>query len=427
MVTEKLEKSRVKATFDVTADEFAKAVDEAFVKVNANATIKGFRKGHAPRSVYEKTYGTAALYEEAINIVLNNKVKEIFEDKELAQKVLGNYVPEVGDDFAVDKDFKVSLTFDVTPEFDLPEYKGIEVKKAVLEATDSEVDDAIKAVLSAHSTKVEKEDQTIASGDYAVFDFEGSVDGKLFDGGSAKDYELKIGSGQFIPGFEDQMVGMKAGETKDVNVTFPENYGAKDLAGKAAVFKVSVHKVLADVLPELTDAFVESLKIEGVKTIDDLKKNKKDSIEANKKTSEKDRQVDTIINTILDNTVCDMPETLVKERVDQIRAQYENQAKMYNIPFETFLGLMNITKEKFDEETEKQGARQALFSLVFGKLVEAEKLTPTEEELKEFAAKQAKEGEKPEDLVKKNGYQYFNQIAYDKMIQFLLDNAKYID
>ncbi|UKI51280.1 MAG: FKBP-type peptidyl-prolyl cis-trans isomerase [Clostridium sp.] len=138
----------------------------------------------------------------------------------------------------------------------------------------------------------------MANGDYAVFDFEGSVDGKVFEGGSAKDYELKIGSGQFIPGFEDQMVGMKAGETKDVNVTFPENYGAKDLAGKAAVFKVSVHKVLANVLPELTDAFVESLKIDGVKTIDDLKKNKKDSIEANKKTSEKDRQVDTIINTI---------------------------------------------------------------------------------------------------------------------------------
>ncbi|UKI49376.1 MAG: hypothetical protein L6U99_11830 [Clostridium sp.] len=127
----------------------------------------------------------------------------------------------------------------------------------------------------------------------------------------------------------------------------------------------------------------------------------------------------------LDNTVCDMPETLVKERVDQIRAQYENQAKMYNIPFETFLGFNEYYKrKKFDEETEKQGARQALFSLVFGKLVEAEKLTPTEEELKEFAAKQAKEGEKPEDLVAKNGYQYFNQIAYDKMIQFLLDNAK---
>lgn len=427
MITEKLDKSRVKATFDVTVEEFAKAVDQAFEKVNATVTIKGFRKGHAPRSVYEKNYGTGALYEEAINIVLNSKIGEIFKDEELGKTVCGNYVPEVGEDFAPDKDFKVSLTFDVLPQFNLPTYKGIEVKKAVLEATPEEVQASIDAILTSHSTKAEKKEQVISNLDIAVFDFVGSVDGVEFEGGSAKDYELKIGSGQFIPGFEDQMIGMKAGETKDVNVTFPENYGAENLAGKPAIFKVTVHSVKEEILPELTDDFVAGLKMDGVNTVEELKANKKASLEAGKATSEKDRQVDELINKILDNTVCDMPQSLIDERVQGIRSQYENQAKAYNIPFETFLGLMNITKEKFDEETEKQGARQALFSQVFAKIIEAEKLAPSAEEISEFASKQAKNGEKVEDLVKNNGVQYFNQMAYDKLIQFLLDNAKYVD
>ena len=427
MITERLEKSRVKATFDVTTAEFATACDQAFEKVNANAAIKGFRKGHAPRSVYEKTYGTASIYEEAINIILNAKVGEILKDEVLGNTVLGNYVPEVGEDFGPDKDFKVSLTFDVLPEFELPTYKGIQVKKAVLEATEEEVNAAVNSVLKGHSTKQEKAEQVIALGDTATFDFVGTVDGVEFEGGSATNYTLEIGSGQFIPGFEDQMVGMTAGETKDVNVTFPENYGHEKLAGQPAVFKVTVHKVEQEVLPELTDEFVAGLNIDGVSTVEELKNNKKVTLEAGKAKSEKDRQVDEIINTILDNTVCDMPETLVAERVEQIRAQYENQAKMYNLPFETFLQLMGVTKEKFTEEAEKQGARQALFSLVFAKIVDQENLAPTAEEIKEFASKVAKEGQDVEKLVAQNGMQYFNQVSYDKLIQFLLDNATYTE
>lgn len=427
MITEKLEKSRMKATFDVTSDEFAKAVDKAFEEKNATVTIKGFRKGHAPRAVYEKTYGVGSLYEEAINIILNSKVSEIFKDEELAPKVLGNYVPEVDENFEPGKDFTVSLSFDVFPEFNLPTYKGIEVKKADLVVTDEEIEKEINTLLSGKSTQEEKADQTIASGDIAVFDFEGTVDGVLFEGGAATNYELKIGSGQFIPGFEDQMIGMKVTETKDVNVTFPENYGAEDLAGKAAIFKVTLHNVKGEVLPELTDAFVEELNLENVKTVEELRAQKKTELETKKTTNEKDRQVDFLINNILDNTVCEMPESLINERIEQMRSQYIDQAKAYNIPFETFLGFMNMTKEKFEEETEKQGTRQALFSQIFSKLIEVEKLAPTNEDLTKYAEQFLAEGETLEAHLSKNVNQYFNKIAYDNMIAFLLDNAKYVD
>ena len=428
METVKLEHSRVKLIFDVTPEEFEKALDKAFVVKNAKVSIHGFRAGKAPRSVYEKNYGVESLYDVALDEIFNEKVQEALKDEELTKKIVGKFEPSIESQIERGKEFKVSLSIDVFPEFELPEYKNVEVKKQNLEVADNEVDAEIKSLVSKDIKKEAKAEQVIASGDYATFDFVGSVDGVEFPGGKADNYELQIGSNTFIPGFEDQMIGMKKDEVKDINVTFPENYGEKTLAGKAAVFKVTVHEVKEEILPELTDEYVQGLKIENVNNLDELKSFKKGELLEKKAISEKDRQVNEIINKILDSANVDMPESMINERVEEIRNQYVNQAKMYNIPFETFLSLMNVTKEVFEEETLKQGTRQALFSLVAGKIIETENLMPSKEVVEAKAEEDAKKaGSTKETVLKNNSMRYYNELSYNALVEFLLANAKIVD
>ena len=424
MVVEKLEHSRVKLTFDVTADEFEKALDKAFTKEIAKVTIKGFRKGHAPRSVFEKTYGVEALYEEALNVIFEAKVAEAVKDEEQTKNFLGKFTPSVESKVERGTDFKVSLTIDTYPEVTLPKYKGVEVKAKNLKVTAKEVDEAIKALTKKDAVKEVKAEQVIAKNDYATFDFVGTVDGVEFPGGKAENYELQIGSGQFIPGFEDQMIGMKSDEVKDIKVTFPKDYAEESLAGKEAVFNVKIHKVEVEKFPRLTEDYVKGLKIEGVNTSEELKAKKKAELEEKKAVSEKDRQVNDIINKIIDNAKIDMPATLVDERVNQIKSQYEQQAKMYNIPFETFIQLMGTTAEKFNEDALKQATRQALFNVIATKIIEEEKLAPTEEQLKAKAEEEAKlHNSTAEKMLKANVARYYSDLAYQALIDLLLANA----
>ena len=429
MIIEKLEHSRVKAIFDVTAEEFKVALDKAFEVCNAKVTIKGFRAGKAPRSVYEKNYGVQSLYDEALNYVLNAKAAEVYADKELAQTIVGQFEPSIEDEkVEFEKGFKVALTFDVEPTVSLPQYKGLEYKPGKTNATKKEIDTEINAILKKDAEMVIKEEQVIAKNDFATFDFVGSVDGVEFPGGSAENYELQIGSGQFIPGFEDQMIGMAAGETKDLNVKFPKNYGQKDLAGKAAVFKVTVHEVKVEKLPELTDEYVANLKLEGINTVKELKASKKAEIEAKKVKEEKDRKVDTLVNTILDNTVVDMPQSLIDERVNMIRSQYENQAKMYNIPLDTFLQLMGTTKEAFEEQTLEQGKRQALFNVVASEIIKVENLAPTKEQIEEVAKKDAEaQGKTVQEVLNANLSRYYSNLAYEALVNLLVENAVVVE
>ncbi len=428
MKLENVSKSRVKAIFEVAAEEFDKALDEAFVKVNANVTIQGFRKGKAPRKIFEKTYGVESLYNDALDVVFNQKLQEVYADEKLANKIVGQAEPSIeSKDFGQGKNFEVALSFDVMPEFDLPKYKGVEVLKPNYEATEEEVNNAVNEVLKAHSTTEVKTEQVIEKNNIAKFDFVGSVDGIEFQGGSAKDYELEIGSGQFIPGFEDQMIGMKAGEEKDLNVTFPDNYGQKDLAGKKAVFKVTVHEVKEQKLPELNDEFIASLNIES-KTVAEFTAAKKAEIVDKKKTSEKDKEVDSIINTILDTTEVEVPQSMVDERYNQMRSQYENQAKMYNIPFETFLSFMGATVEQFEDVTKKEAYKNAKFNVVMSKIIEVEHIEPTKEEI-EKRAEQDIESSKltKEQLMQQNVGKYYNELVYTKLIDMLVSNAKEVE
>ena len=415
MVVEKLEHSRTKLTFDVTPEEFEKALDKAFEEENAKVSIQGFRKGKAPRSVFEKHYGVESLYATAIDVILNNKIQEAVKDENLVKDFIGQFEPLLEDKVERNTNFKVSLVIDTYPEVKLGDYKGIEVAKKNLEVTDEEVEQACKSMAAKDATMEVKAEQVIAKNDFATFDFVGSVDGVEFPGGKADNYELQIGSGQFIPGFEDQMIGMKAEEVKDINVTFPENYGEASLAGKAAVFKVTVHEVKEQKLPEFTDEYVKTLN-KDVNNYAELKAAKKTELEATKAQAEKDRQTNDLINKIIDNATVDMPKTLVDSRYNAMKSQYENQAKMYNIPFETFIQIMGSTLEQFEDITRKQAERQALFDVVAGAIIEAEKLVPTKEEI------DAKVG----DDKKANRVQIMNELTYQKLVDFLLANAKEI-
>lgn len=415
MVVEKLEHSRTKLTFDVTPEEFEKALDKAFEEENAKVSIQGFRKGKAPRSVFEKHYGVESLYATAIDVILNNKIQEAVKDENLVKDFIGQFEPLLEDKVERNTNFKVSLVIDTYPEVKLGDYKGIEVAKKNLEVTDEEVEQACKSMAAKDATMEVKAEQVIAKNDFVTFDFVGSVDGVEFPGGKADNYELQIGSGQFIPGFEDQMIGMKAEEVKDINVTFPENYGEASLAGKAAVFKVTVHEVKEQKLPEFTDEYVKTLN-KDVNNYDELKAAKRKELEATKAQAEKDRQTNDLINKIIDNATVDMPKTLVDSRYNAMKRQYENQAKMYNIPFETFIQIMGSTLEQFEDITRKQAERQALFDVVAGAIIEAEKLVPTKEEI------DAKVG----DDKKANRVQIMNELTYQKLVDFLLANAKEI-
>ena len=428
MKVTKLEHSQLKLTFDVTKDEFEKALDKAFEQKNKEVTIKGFRKGAAPRSIFEKTYGVESLFTDALDIIFNDKVQEAVADKTLVEKFVGRFEPVVEEGFARGKDFQVSLVIDTYPEVNLPEYKGIEVKAKDLKVSAKEVKNAINALIKKDATMEKKAEQVIADGDYAVFDFVGSVDGVEFPGGKADNYELQIGSGQFIPGFEDQMIGMKADEVKDINVTFPENYGQADLAGKAAVFKVTVHEVKVEKLPELTDEYVKGLNVKGATNEKELKDAKKAELEAAKAQNEKDRQFDYIVNQILDAAKVELPKSMVQERVDQFKAQYEQQAKMYNIPFEKFVELMGATIEQFNDQAQKQAERQALFNVVASKIIEEEKLAPNKEAIEAKAEEEAKaNGKTKEENLQANFARYYSDLAYQALVEFLLTNAKEVE
>ena len=418
--TTEVEKNLYEIEFDVDKDTFEAAVEKVYRKEVKKINIPGFRKGKAPRSMIEKMYGKGVFYDDAINEIIPDAYESAIKEADL--KVVSR--PEFDIVTIDDNGVLLKAKFFVKPSVEIKNYKGIEVEKNVKEVTEDDISADIDRARQRNSRVVDITDRAVQDGDIANIDYEGFCDGVAFDGGKAENYELQIGSGQFIPGFEDQMIGMKAGETKDINVKFPKNYGAAELAGKAAVFNVTVHEVKVQKMPELTDEYVASLNYQDCKTLKELKAAKKAELEAQKAVNEKDRQVNDIIEAILANANVDMPQSLIQERVDQFKAQYENQAKMYNIPFETFIQLMGATVEQFEAEALTQAKRQALFNVVASKIIEVENLAPTKEALEAKAeAEAAANGGVKEQLLQANVARYYSELAYTNLVDFLLANA----
>lgn len=424
MKVEKLSANRVKYTFDVSPEEFEHGLSHAFDHVQKDVEIKGFRKGHVPRNIYETKFGVESLYEEAINHVLHHKYHEAQAHPDY--EIVGQ--PEVDVDFKNIKKgepFEVSFDAPVKPEVKLGQYKEIEVKAIDTVVTDAEVDLEVNRLLGQKSELVLKEGP-LALGDTAIFDFDGYLDNEPFEGGKSENYQLEIGSNQFIPGFEEQMVGLKSGDSKDLNVTFPESYQAENLAGKAVVFKVKLHEVKTKNLPELNDAFVLTLEKENVKTVEELKAVTKEQLEATKKNQAEETITAQVIEAICDAAELDIPEVMIEDEIKQYKENVANQAKQYGLEFDMFLQMNGISPEQFDAQVKVESAKRVKTTLVIEAVAKQEGITATEAEMadkyEELAAQYKMKVEEikkyiPESILEKD-------VVVNKAYQFVLESAK---
>ncbi len=423
MLVEKVSTNRVKYTFDVTPHEFEHGLDHAFEHVQKDIEVKGFRKGHVPRNIYETKFGVEPLYEDALNHVLHHKMHEAQNHPDY--EIVGQPKVEVEwENIKRGETFQVALVAPVKPEVTLGQYKGIEVQAIKTDVSDSEVNADIKNLLQTNSELKPKEG-ALEFGDTAIFDFEGFLDGVPFEGGKAENYSLEIGSNQFIPGFEEQMVGMNPGDVKDLNVTFPEKYQAENLAGKAVVFNVKLHEVKTKEVQELTDDFVKSLNREGVTTVEELKAATRKTLEDQKKAEAENTITEQVINTVLANASMDIPQEMVDEEVAQAKENVVNQAKQYGLELDMFLSLSGVNKEQFEQQLQDESLKRVKTTLVVEQIAKLEGFKATEEELVAKYDELAKRYNMPVEDIKKyipeNALE--NDVVLNKAYQFILDSA----
>lgn len=372
---EVLSSCKVKLSFVLEAEKFNLALDKAFEKKVQEVDVPGFRKGKLPRGMYESKFGVESLYEEAINYAVNEAYVEYLEKSKLQ---VVNY-PSLDVDFKTvgkDKKLKFTLEVEVYPTVELGQYKEIEVEKEKVEVTEKDVEEYINRILQQHSELEVIEDKPLENGNTAVFDFEGSTDGVPFEGGKAENYSLEIGSGNFIPGFEEQMVGMKTGEEKVIKVKFPEDYHASDLAGKDADFKINLHEIKQRVVPTLTNEFVaEELEIDDVKTVEDYQKFVKELIEKERNEASDNKLIDDLTNKIIENAKFDVPEVMIEEEVNRQVKQLEAQAKAYGLTTELLLQYTGAGSLEAYKEAIKPGCEMQLrHRIVYLEIAKEEKI-----------------------------------------------------
>ncbi len=379
---EKLENSKVKLTINVEAEAFNEEYEKSFESILADIEIKGFRKGKAPRKLYLDRFGEGAILQKTIDNVLNSSYEEAVISKKV--NVVGK--PEIDIDFenlGKDKPFKYTAIVEVFPEVELGKYFGVEVKKESDEVTEKEIDDYVARELKNRSELELLENVALENGHTAVFDFCGSVNGVEFEGGKAENYSLEIGSGSFIPGFEEQMLGMKPEEDRTIKVKFPEEYQAKELAGKDADFAIKLHEIKHRVLPTPDEEFFKELKLENVNSLDTWREHLKGILAIEKKEANDNKFTDDVIAAVCAEAKVTIPETMIKDRLEQMVGRVEQQAKAYGLTADQLLGYQGTTLEQYKELMKEPAAKSVLEELVIGKIIEVEKvkLLKTEYEL----------------------------------------------
>ncbi len=430
MIIDKLAGSKVNFEVTVTKEQFEKGLDHAFEKINKDVEIKGFRKGKAPRNVYEAKYGIESLYDEAIQHVLQETYYTAIVDNNI--EVVAQ--PSIDLDPAKIKrgeDFSYRVTVAVKPVIKLGDYLGIEVNVLPVEVSDFELEQEINKKLEQHAEMVLKENGVLENGDTAVFDFSGSVDGEKFPGGSAENHELVIGSGQFIPGFEEQMLGMKSEEEKDVVVTFPEDYQEKSLAGKEAVFACKLHEIKVRVIPELNEDFITELNDDSIKTIEDFKNNVKEELIKSKKAQNKDYIRKTVIKKVIENAEFELPEEMILEETNRSLDATKTQVKQYGLDYNTYLQYMGKTEEQFKEELKIQAKKTLEEQLIIEAIAKEEKIEATEVEIEE-KYNEILEEYKAQNVTLEQVKQAIPvssisaEIAYKKALDLIIEKAKVI-
>lgn len=422
---EELENSRVKLTIEVSADQFEHGLDHAYEQIKKDVEVKGFRKGEVPRKVYEQQNGVESLYEEALNHV----IQETYTDAVMEHSLAVVSQPKIDLDInAIEKGkpFTYTATVAVKPEVTLGQYKDLEYDRPSDEVNEEEVQDEIKKLQDQNAELVVKEDGEVEEGDTAVIDFEGFVDGEAFEGGKAENHELEIGSNSFIPGFEEQLIGMKPGEEKDVKVTFPENYQAENLAGKEATFKVKLHEIKQKVTPELNNEFVQDLDKEGIETVEDLKADTRKTLENQKQETNKNKAVDFAVDTASKNAEMTIADEMIEEEKNRLMDNTKKQAQQYGLDLDTYLQLTGMSKEQFEERLKEDAERSIRYNLTIDQVAKEEGIDATDEEVEqkyqELADQHNMDLEQVKNQVNENAVK--QEVVFKKAIDFLVDNLK---
>lgn len=423
-VCNKLENCMVEVKVTFTTEEWKDAQDKALNKLAKNVKIDGFRQGKAPAKLVKARVGKGAILEEATDIILQKNYAGILLDNDVHP--VGQ--PEVKIDELTEETLKVTVNAPVAPEVTLGQYKGLEVKKGQVKVTKKEIEAELKNYQNQFAELVIKEEGTVENGDTAVIDFEGFKDGEAFEGGKGENYPLEIGSGSFIPGFEEQLVGMAIDEEKEINVTFPENYQAAELAGQAVVFKVKVHEIKSKVLPEIDDELAKDVNIDGIETLADLETYTKEQIKNRKQSEVESKFSDDIFNAVIENTPLEVPEVMVETEVQQMLREVEQNLSQQGLNMELFQQLTGKTMDDMKAEMREQSEKRVKFNLILAEIVKAENIEVSEEEvdeeIKEIATYYSREFDEVKKLFESQLGQIKSDLATRKAVQLIKDNVK---
>lgn len=422
---EKLEKNMAKLTIEVSAEELEKAIEGAYHKNKNKISIPGFRKGKAPRKMIEQMYGKEVFYEDAANALIPDAYEKAME--ECTEEIVSSPKVDVVQ-LEAGKPFIFTAEVALKPEVTLGKYKGVKVEKADVSVTDEEIEAEINQEREKNSRTVDITDRAVKDGDIATIDFEGFVDGVAFDGGKGEDYPLTIGSGAFIPGFEEALVGAEIGKQTDVNVTFPEDYQAAELAGKAAVFKCTVKKLQEKQLPELDDDFVSEISDES-DTVEEYKKEISKKISDRKESSAKNAKEDAVIEAIIADAKMDIPDAMVETQQRQMVQDYAQRLQSQGISMEQYMQFTGMTAQALLEQVKPQALKRIQSRLVLEAVVAAEKIEATEEdfeaEVKSMGEAYKMEPDKVKELLGENGRkQVMEDLCVKKAVEFVVENAK---
>ncbi|MFY3792377.1 trigger factor [Ureibacillus sp. MALMAid1270] len=412
-------------TIEVPVEEVNKAIDKAFAKVVKEINVPGFRKGKMPRQLFEKRFGVEALYQDALEILVPDAYSNAIDETGI---VPVDY-PQIDgtENFAKDQAFTFTATVTVKPEPKLGEYKGLEVTKLSTEVTDEEIEEQIQAQVARKAELEIKEDEPIVNGDTAVIDFEGFVGGEAFEGGKGEDYPLEIGSGSFIPGFEEQLVGVKAGESKDVVVTFPEEYHAAELAGKEATFKVTVKEVKTKVLPELNDELAKEIDPE-VESLDALRAKLKEQAIEQKNAEAEATLRDELVEKAAENAEVEIPESMTHNEIHRMIDEFGQRLQMQGMTLDLYYQFSGQDEHALHEQMRPDAEKRVRISLTLEAIAKAEGIEVTQEDIDaELEKMGAQFGMSKEQILTALGGSseiLENDIRAQKTVEFLVENAK---
>ena len=416
--------NEVKLELTVEAAKFDEAMKKVYFKSAKYFNIPGFRKGKAPMNIVEKYYGKEIFYEDAFNDVAQEALEEAVKENKIEVVSRPDIdVTQIGKG----QDLIFTAVFQVKPEAELGKYKGIEVKKIEYNVTDEDINHELSHMQEHNARLINIEDRPVEKGDITVIDFEGFVDGKAFEGGKAENHELEIGSNTFIHGFEDQIIGMKIDEEKDINVKFPDEYFSKDLAGKDATFKVKLHEIKKKELPELDDEFAKDTS--EFDTLEELKKSIKDKMEKENEQKQKYETEEEVIKAVCEDMKVDIPSGMIETETENMLKDIETRLSYQGLKLDQYLKMLGKTKEEMQKEYEPQAIEAIKSRLMIEAVIKAEKIEATDDEIEEKMKEMAKNYGKENDeefMKNENVANYIKEgIKSEKAVDFLVKNAKF--